>query len=252
MNDEWIVVGAYLESLVVASGGAAYAYRRLPDGGVELAQKLIAPDIAQSPRFGWSMAMQGDELFIGAPLSTRGHFRQGVVHVYQLRDGRWEPTQELTHAQADGNDSFGDSISVHGDRLVVGTVRDPSPVGGSGGAHVFERRPDGRWVQAASLYASEPTSEYARRVALWGDTLAVSAPNAAGTGGYTGVVDIFDLSCEICPPDFDFDGRLTLFDFTAFYFAFLRADPRADMDGDGDFTIFDFLAFQTAFAEGCE
>ncbi len=194
MSDEWIVVGAYLEGLVVASGGAAYAYRRTPDGDVELAQKLVAPDITQSPRFGWSVAMQGDELFIGAPLSTRDHFRQGVVHVYRLRDGVWEPVQEITHSQADGNDLFGMSLSVHGDRLVVGTTRDGSPSGGSGAAYVFERGPDGWWVQAASLFASEPTFEYARRVAVWGDTVAIGAPDGLAAGEPTGVVDSFDLA----------------------------------------------------------
>ena len=251
MSDEWIVVGAYAEALLAPNGGAAYAYRRLPDGQVEYAQKLIAPDVLEGPRLGESIAMQGEELFVGAPLSDRDFVKQGVVHVYQLRDGRWEHTQEITHDEADGNDSFGNTISVQGDRLVVGTTRDVSPAGGNGAGYVFERGPDDRWMQVASLFASQPTSQYARQVALWDDTVAIGAPDSRVTGEPTGVVDVFDLTCETCPADLDLDGQLTIFDFLTFLNLFDAGDTQADFDGDGELTIFDFLAFQTAFDAGC-
>ena len=246
LNDDWIVVGASLEDLAAINGGAAYIYRRLPDGGVEFAQKLVPPDVLEGPRFGWPMAIQGDELFIGAPLSDRDFVKQGVVHVYQLRDGQWEPTDELTHSQADDNDSFGSSISVHGDRLAIGARADITPDGGRGSVYVFIRSADGRWVQAASVYSAEPTYQFGGG-RLWGDTLAVGSRDANPTG----VVDIFDVSCEICKPDIDADGTLTLFDFLTFLNAFAAGDMLADFDGDGDLTLFDFLAFQTAFAVGC-
>jgi hypothetical protein len=57
--------------------------------------------------------------------------------------------------------------------------------------------------------------------------------------------------CPVCPADFDYDGRLTIFDFLAFQSAFGQGDPLADLDGNGDLTIFDFLDFQGAFARGC-
>ncbi|MFI4882041.1 MAG: lamin tail domain-containing protein, partial [Phycisphaerales bacterium JB064] len=74
---------------------------------------------------------------------------------------------------------------------------------------------------------------------------------AASTGevGTPGVMAT--IVCEDCPPDFDDDGELTIFDFLAFQNAFDAQDPRADFDGDGEFTLFDFLAFQNAFDIGC-
>ncbi|MEQ8843608.1 MAG: GC-type dockerin domain-anchored protein [Phycisphaerales bacterium] len=54
-----------------------------------------------------------------------------------------------------------------------------------------------------------------------------------------------------CPPDYDGDGELTIFDFLMFFNLFQDGDLAADFDGDGVLTIFDFLAFQNAFQDGC-
>ena len=249
MSDDWIVVGA-LEDVIAPNGGAAYAYRRLSGGGLEYAQKLVALDVIEGPRFGSDVEIQGDELFIGAPLSDRDYEVQGVVHAYRLRDGVWELAQEITHAQPDRSDQFGTALSVYGDRLAIYAPGDVTPDGGRGSIYIFERNADGRWVQAASVYSAEPTYQYGGGF-LWGDTLAVGSPDALVGGEPIGAVDVFDLSCLLCRPDLDHDGSLTLFDFLTFLNAFAAGDPLADFDGDGDLTLFDFLAFQTAFAVGC-
>ena len=67
----------------------------------------------------------------------------------------------------------------------------------------------------------------------------------------TGASYAFDLSCEVCLPDLDADGRLTVFDYLTFLNLFDEGDAQADFDADGELTIFDFLAFQTAFDVGC-
>jgi hypothetical protein len=54
-----------------------------------------------------------------------------------------------------------------------------------------------------------------------------------------------------CPADLDADGRLTVFDFLAFFNLYNTGDLAADFDGDGELTVFDLLAFQTAFDAGC-
>ena len=69
--------------------------------------------------------------------------------------------------------------------------------------------------------------------------------------------DRFDLVLQAeggarpCYPDFDGDGRLTLFDFLTFQNEFADRAARADCDADGRFTILDFLCFQNAFDAGC-
>ena len=251
MSDEWIVIGATSEDIVAPNGGAAYVYRRLPGGGLEYTQKLVAPDVLEGPRFGSDVEIQGDELFISARLSDRDFSSQGVVHVYRLRDGVWEPTQEITHAQPEPSDQFGTALSVYGDRLAIYAYGDITPERGRGVNYIFERDADGRWVQAASVYSAEPTYPYGGGM-LWGNTLAVGSLDALVGGEPTGAVDVFDLSCLLCPADLDADGTLTVFDFLLFFNLFDAGDPIADFDGDGELTLFDFLAFQTAFDAGCD
>jgi len=172
-----------------------------------------------------------------------------VVHVYRLRDGVWEPTQEITHAQPEPSDQFGTALSVYGDRLAIYAYGDITPERGRGVNYIFERDADGRWVQAASVYSAEPTYPYGGGM-LWGNTLAVGSLDALVGGEPTGAVDVFDLSCLLCPADLDADGTLTVFDFLLFFNLFDAGDTQADFDGDGALTIFDFLAFQNAFDRG--
>jgi len=55
-----------------------------------------------------------------------------------------------------------------------------------------------------------------------------------------------------CPVDVDGDGTLDLFDLLEFQSLFVAGDPAADwFDYDGKLTVFDFLAYFNAFEVGC-
>jgi len=55
-----------------------------------------------------------------------------------------------------------------------------------------------------------------------------------------------------CPVDVDGDGTLDLFDLLEFQSLFVAGDPAADwFDYDGKLTVFDFLAYFDAFEVGC-
>ncbi|MGD1916108.1 MAG: GC-type dockerin domain-anchored protein [Phycisphaerales bacterium] len=69
-------------------------------------------------------------------------------------------------------------------------------------------------------------------------------------GGALVLIDSLEIRVA-CDADFDDDGRLSAFDFLAFFNAFEADDPTADFDGDGALTVFDFLLFQNAFDAGC-
>jgi hypothetical protein len=250
LDDDWVIVGAYGERITAPGGGAVYVYRRQPGGTVGITQKLVAPDIAEGPRYGFSMAIEGRTLVVSAINATRDSVAQGVVYIYDLVDSRWELVQEITHAEPAFGDWFGYSIALAGNTMVIGAVRKPTDQG-TGAAFVFRREVDGRWHQAAELLPQRDTYDFGEDVSLAGSTAAVGAPDALTARGVDGAVDLFDLSCYLCPADLDADGALTIFDFLTFLNLFQDADPLADFNGDGELTIFDFLAFQTAFDAGC-
>ncbi|UYV11364.1 MAG: FG-GAP repeat protein [Phycisphaera sp.] len=250
-NDDWLVIGASYERITAIFGGAAYVYRRLPDGELELAQKLVAPDILTGPQFGNSVALEGDTLIIGGNISDRSFVEQGALYVHRLVDGQWVLEQELTHSDPAARDRFGVSLALDGDLLLVGAGSKPTPLT-IGAAYLFRRGGDGHWREVGPVLPDEPAYQYGFWLALADGMAAIGARDTVVAGEFTGSVDIFDISCFLCAPDLDADGALTIFDFLLFFNLFQDGDSIADFDGDGELTIFDFLAFQTAFDAGCE
>ena len=250
LNDEWIVIGSPAERLTREIQGAAYVYRRLPGGGVELAQKLVVARPYEWPRFGEAVAISGDQIFIGAITADGTAEDQGKVHVFDLVEGSWELRGELVASDAAARDSFGSALAVDGNLMVVGAQRKVTPLSG-GAAYLFQRDASGQWREIGKLFPEEVSASYGTRVAIGGGVAVIGAPVSPVGGTQRGAVDLFDLACFACPPDLDADGRLTVFDFLTFLNLFQDGDPIADFDGDGELTVFDFLAFQTAFDAGC-
>ena len=85
-------------------------------------------------------------------------------------------------------DRFGQSVSMDGDRLAVGTYQDRDNGPDSGSAYVFERGADGRWSQVGKLLAGDGSErdEFGYAVSLDGDRLAIGArldrDNAVASG----------------------------------------------------------------------
>ena len=135
---------------------------------------------AQEPNFGRAIALTGTELFIGQPVNWYG---PGTVYAYRLTpSGNWQETSRLTASDSDRKDDFGSSLSVDGNRLIVGA---PRKRGGSGVAYVFERTSeDDEWREAGII---EPPAEgdhsgYGTSVVLAGPDLFIGSPAVDSIG----------------------------------------------------------------------
>ncbi len=114
----------------------------------------------------------------------------GAVYVF-TRDaaGTWSQQAYIKASNAEAGDEFGWTVSVSGDTLAVGSFGEDSAGTGvgadeadntaanAGAAYVFTRDGAGMWSQQAYIKASnaEAGDQFAQRLALSGDTLAVSA-----------------------------------------------------------------------------
>ncbi|MCA9279277.1 MAG: hypothetical protein R3B58_13535 [Phycisphaerales bacterium] len=56
---------------------------------------------------------------------------------------------------------------------------------------------------------------------------------------------------QVCYPDCDGNGVLSILDFSCFTNAYSSGDPYADCDGNSLFNVFDYICFGNAFAAGC-
>ncbi|MYB06792.1 MAG: choice-of-anchor B family protein [Gemmatimonadetes bacterium] len=126
--------------------GTVFAYRRFEPGDWELRQ-VLAPGAPGQPAgaFGTTLAVLGDELWVGAPLARDG---SGEVHRFRLIDGSWEPAP-LDLPEAGRGAALGSAIAVGTTVAVLGA---PGTDGGYGAAMVFTREPGGPWGEPEWLH----------------------------------------------------------------------------------------------------
>lgn len=158
----------------------------LTDGGV-------------NSQMGYSLAVDGSTLVVGARFDAGAGDGAGAAFVYRWSPAGWSLEAVLTASDATPNDTFGYSVALDGDRLVVGANTADGAVLEAGAAYVFERT-DGTWLEQAKLVAPQPLvkERFGESCAIDGDTILVGmhvaddvAPEAgrayhfeAGSGGW--------------------------------------------------------------------
>ncbi len=190
------------------NSGAAYVFTRSGTNWTQQAY-LKASNTGTDDQFGFSVAVSGDTVVVGAYLenadrtgvnSTPGD--SGAAYVFTRRGSTWTQQAYLKSSNAEGGDLFGWSVAVSGDTVVVGASLEDSNATGvdgdqadnsasySGAAYVFVRS-GSTWSQQAYLKASHPVTvvhdQFGHSVAVSGDTVVVGAMNednyATGVNG---------------------------------------------------------------------
>ena len=136
--------------------GAVYVFERSPRGWPATETVLLRASNAEAfDGFGTSVAISGDRLVVGAPFEdgpvneTPG---SGAAYVFERSSGGAWPERALLRASnrefpdLAGNDAFGTSVALSGDRLVAGAPAEDGPnntMTGAGAAYVFDRTAQG-------------------------------------------------------------------------------------------------------------
>lgn len=173
---------------------------------------LKASNTDAGDEFGYSLAISGDTLVVGAPgedsnatgvngdQTNNSSSNSGAAYVFVRSNGSWNQEAYLKASNTGEGDEFGGSVAVSEDTVVVGAALDDSNSMGvngdgsnniaisSGAAYVFVRSV-GSWSQQAYLKASNTGANdfFGFPVAIFGDTVVVGAPaedsNATGING---------------------------------------------------------------------
>jgi hypothetical protein len=195
--------------VVVDDAGAQYPITIDP-----LAQQayLKASNTGYGDSFGYSVAVSGDTVVVGAygenssatgvngNQSDNSATFSGAAYIFVRNGATWSQQAYLKASNTGGGDSFGISVSVSGDTVVVGASGEGSSAtgvngnqsdnssGGSGAAYVFVRN-GATWSQQAYLKASNPGAgdAFGESVSVSGGTVVVGAPlersSATGVNG---------------------------------------------------------------------
>lgn len=220
ISGDTLVVGAPLEDSSVGgvngipnegagNSGAAYVFVRV-NGTWSQQAYLKAGNPGAGDQFGWSVAVSGDTVVVGANhedsnvpgvdgIPNELAVDSGAAYVFSRSGAVWAQQAFLKAGNPGAADEFGAAVAVSADTVVIGSAREDSSTMGvnsvpdemaanSGAAYVFTRT-EVTWTQQAYLKAgnAESEDEFGKSVAVSGDRVVVGAPWESGdTPGVNG------------------------------------------------------------------
>ncbi len=124
------------------------------EASVPEVKRLTASDGSLNDAFGLAVAISGDVAVVGA---EGDDLSRGAAYVFYRNKGgtdNWGQIRKLTASDGVPGDSFGHSVGISGDRLVIGAPYDD---GGKGSAYVFARHEGGvdNWGEVKKVSASD-------------------------------------------------------------------------------------------------
>ena len=191
LSGDRLVVGANNKDTDVGVDvGAAYVFEF--DGAQWVETRLAPSDGAAFDRFGKSVAISENRVVAGAVDHDANGPESGAAYVFEFDGAQWVETAKLVASNGEGNDRFGWSAALVGDRVVIGAVFGDNDDGAStGAAYVFEF--DGaQWVETRLAPSDgEELDQFGATVSLHSDRVAVGS-FFAGTGVGPGAAYIYE------------------------------------------------------------
>ena len=192
------------DEFAAGSSGAAYVFVLSAGQWIQqayLKPAAVGPGGQAGDHFGWSVAISGDTIVVGAPdedsattgvnsVPAEGASNSGAAYVFVRNAGVWSQQAYVKATVVRPADEFGYSVAVSGDTMVVGAYDEASSstgvnstsnssAAGAGAAYVFVRNA-GVWSQQAYLKpaavgTTQANDHFGNSVAVSGDIVVVGA-----------------------------------------------------------------------------
>ncbi len=142
----------------VSASGVAFVYGLAGDTW-ELEQELYSPGLQAFDAFGHGLAFSGETLVVGAAGTSDD---AGAVYVFECSASTWAEQARFSPYELRMQDMFGTSLSLSGDSILVGSMRDDDVCQDgdycdSGAAYLYRRYGES-WLQEAKLTAADATT----------------------------------------------------------------------------------------------
>ena len=196
--------------------------------------KLSVAGLEDGDLFGFSVALDGTTLAVGAPDDDDGNgVKSGAVYLFTKdAQGNWSKNVKISendgaaegelHIILDPTDAFGSSVALDGTTLAVGVWEDDDGHNGTGAAYLFAKDSNGTWTKTLKISENggghgnlnidlAADDKFGSSIALDGTTLAVGARFGDDSGTDRGAAYLFDASamryvtqaatsCSTAPP----------------------------------------------------
>jgi hypothetical protein len=185
------LIGAFNDDDNGPDSGSAYVFRDNGTSWIEGA-KLTASDGAATDWFGRSVSLYGDVALVGADGDSDNGTNSGSAYVFRYNGISWIEEAKLTASDGAAGDSFGFSVSLFGDRALVGAYLDDDNGNQAGSAYVFHY--DGStWTEEEKLLPldGESQNNFGYSVSISDRTALVGAYRDNDSGTESGSAYVF-------------------------------------------------------------
>jgi len=194
ISGDYAIAGAWGDADNGGDSGSAYIFTRSGSTWIQQA-KLLASDGTADDEFGYSVSIDGDYAFVGAPWDDDNGVDSGSAYIFTRSGSNWTQQAKLLASDGANYDRFAGSVSIDGDYIIVGAWYDADNGVDSGSAYVFNRS-GSTWIQQVKLLASDGAAwdEFGYSVSIDNDYAIVGAWGDADNGIISGSAYVFNRS----------------------------------------------------------
>lgn len=183
-----VVIGARWDFENGAQSGAAYIFDAT--NGTML-HKLLPPDGAADYYFGYSIAIDGGIIAVGASYDGENGFRSGAAYLYNASNGVL--ITKILAPDGTNHDGFGTSIDIKDGIVAVGAIGDSDVAAASGSVYLFNAA-DASFIQKVNPTDPGTADRFGVSLSIDNGILAVGAYNDNVTSNDDGTAYLFDIA----------------------------------------------------------
>lgn len=191
VHGDTVIVGAESDEDNGPASGSAYVFIRAE--GVWTQQEKLLPDVgAANDRFGHVVSFDGETVVIGTLRFADGRSGSGSAYIFSRPGGVWIQQARLVSDNPLASDRFGNSVSVDGRTVVIGSGLDDDRGENSGSAYVYSRA-GGAWSLETKLFATDGMAgdRFGGSVSVHGSVILIGASGAEDNGENSGSAYVF-------------------------------------------------------------
>ena len=190
-----VVVTAYGDNTIASNAGAAYVYDLQSGTQGEPVATLTLPGAAQNDCFGNTLSISGTKVAIGIEGADAGATNAGKVAIFDLTAPATPPLV-IASPLPQEHGYFGTSVSLNGNRLVVGEYRKDLAVADAGVCHVYDLASGtpGTPTHLLKKVTPEAADYFGNAVAVSGDAVLAGAFHDDSGDSESGSSYLFNLA----------------------------------------------------------
>jgi len=177
--------------------GSVFVFEKQINGSWIQVQKLVNSDRAADDEFGYSVAIDGDYIVVGARSEDEDEngmntiTAAGSAYIFKRNmSSVWNEVQKVVPSQRSIALQWGWDVEIDGNYISIGTYRDGGDengmnyLGNSGATYMFELNGSGVWVETQKIVASDRASNewFAYDIDIDGDQMVIGAAGANHAG----------------------------------------------------------------------